>query len=139
MHFNKTETGNMDNIILLGILAFIVIGYFILRRFYRNTPVEDHHDHDTADGVCCGKHTVCDKGYDNSNLYYDDEELDRFKGTVPEEYSDCDIEEFRNVLYTMEENEVEGWVHCLQVRGIELPHEVKDEVLMMLQQKRSGQ
>ena len=131
----------MGNIILLGILAFIVFGYFILRRFYRNTPAEDHHDHDhdTADGVCCGKHTVCDKGYDNSNLYYDDEELDRFKGTAPEEYSDSDIEEFRNVLYTMEESEVEGWVHCLQVRSIELPHEVKDEVLMMLQQKRSGQ
>ena len=125
----------MGNIILLGILAFIVFGYFILRRFYRNTPAEDHHDHDhdTADGVCCGKHTVCDKGYDNSNLYYDDEELDRFKGVKADEYTDEEIEEFRQVLYTMREEEVENWAHCIETRGIELPLEIKEEILMMLQ------
>lgn len=131
----------MNKLILAAIAVLIIATFFIMQKFRKGTPVEEHHDHDhdTADGVCCGKHTVCDKGYDNSNLYFDDEELDNFKGIDPKEYSDSDIEEFRNVLYTMKEEEVESWVHCLQVRGIELPHEVKDEVLMMLQQKRSGQ
>ena len=132
MHFKAND---MENFILIGILVFIVAGFFILRKFYRNTPVDEHHDHEhgSEDGVCCGRHTNCAKGYDNSNLYFDDEELDRFKGTNPEEYSDSDIEEFRNVLYTMKEDEVDNWVHCLQTRGIELPPQVKEEVLMMLQ------
>ena len=93
----------------------------------------DHHDHEHEDGVCCGRHTNCAKGYDNSNLYFDDEELDRFKGKKQEEYSESDIEEFRHVLYTMKENEVDTWAHCLQTRGIEIPQEVKDEILLMLQ------
>ena len=84
-------------------------------------------------GVCCGKHTNCAKGYDNSNLYFDDEELDRFKGKKQEEYTDEETEEFRNVLYTMRSDEVDTWVHCLQTRGIEIPQEVKDEILLMLQ------
>ena len=79
------------------------------------------------------RHTNCEKGYDNSNLYFDDEELDRFKGKKQEEYTDEETEEFRNVLYTMRSDEVDTWVHCLQTRGIEIPQEVKDEILLMLQ------
>ena len=108
---------------------------FILRKMYGNTATttEDHDHHDGEDGTCCGKHTNCSKGYDNSNLYFDDEELDRFKGVKPEDYTDSDIEEFRQVLYTMREEEVENWAHCIETRGIELPLEIKEEILMMLQ------
>ena len=126
----------MENTYLIaGILAFIAICFFILNRIYRNrtTVNTEHHDHESADGVCCGKHTNCSQGYDNSNLYFDDEELDKFKGVKQEEYSDSDIEEFRQILYTMKEDEIDTWVHCLQTRGIEIPQEVKDEILMMLQ------
>lgn len=126
----------MEGTILISIiLAFIAIGFFVLNRFYRNRNVatEEHHDHSSDDGVCCGKHTNCAKGYDNSNLYFDDEELDRFKGVNPEEYTDSDIEEFKQILYTMKEEEIDTWVHCLQTRGIELPVEVKDEILLILQ------
>lgn len=124
----------MNIIISASILVFILGGFLILRRFRTVNVTDDHHDHhDGEDGVCCGKHTNCAKGYDNSNLYFDDEELDRFKGVKPEEYTDTDIEEFRQVLYTMKEDEVDTWVHCLQTRGIELPTEVKEEVLLMLQ------
>lgn len=123
-----------DTIILIGILLFIIAGFFILQKLYRNkTVTDDHHSHDTEDGVCCGKHTNCSKGYDNSNLYFDDEELDRFKGTKQEEYTESDIEEFRQILYTMKQSEIDTWVHCLQTRGIEIPQEVKDEILLILQ------
>lgn len=123
-----------DTIILGSILLLIIAGFFILKRFNRNKPaVDDHHDHGTEDGVCCGKHTNCAKGYDNSNLYFDDEELDRFKGVKAEEYSEDDAEEFRNILYTMRTEEIDTWVHCLQTRGIEIPKEVKEEILLILQ------
>ena len=124
----------MDTIILIAILAFLIAGFLLLRKFRKDTPAtDDHHDHTPVDGVCCGKHTVCDKGYDNKSLYFDDEELDRFKGKEQKEYTEEEIEEFRQVLYTMKPEEVDLWVHCLQTRGIEMPSAVKDEVLLMLQ------
>lgn len=127
----------MSSSILIAIIfALLAGGMFILRRIYGNTTTtaEDSHDHhDGEDGTCCGKHTTCAKGYDNSNLYFDDEELDRFKGVKPEDYTEADIEEFRQVLYTMREDEVENWAHCIETRGIELPVEIKEEILLMLQ------
>ena len=122
-------------IIIAIIFALLAGGMFILRRIYGNTPTaeESHDHHDGEDGTCCGKHTNCAKGYDTANLYFDDEELDRFKGKKPEEYTESEIEEFRHVLYTMREEEVENWAHCIETRGIELPLEIKEEILMMLQ------
>lgn len=123
-----------ETIILSAILIFIGGGFFLLNRFYRNrTVVDEHHDHEGEDGVCCGRHTNCAKGYDNSNLYFDDEELDVHKGKKADEYTDEDIEEFRNVLFTMRRNEVDTWVKCLQTRGIEIPQEIKDDILLILQ------
>lgn len=124
----------MHTIILAIIAVIIICAFLFLRRFRNSNTVEDHHhEHDTANGVCCGKHTNCAKGYDNSDLYFDDEELDRFKSFKQEDYTENDIEEFRQVLYTMQQQEVDNWVHCMQTRGIELPAEIKEEVLLMLQ------
>ena len=123
-----------NTIVLAGILAFIVAGFFAIRIFNRNkVVVNDHHSHENEDGECCGRHSNCSKGHDTGNLYFEDEELDRFKGTKLEDYTEADIEEFRHVLYTMKTDEVDTWAHCLQTRGIEIPQEIKDEILLMLQ------
>lgn len=122
-----------ETVLLIIICVLLLVTYYLFNKL--RGPIADHHDHhhDTPDGVCCGRHTVCDKGYDNSNLYFDDEELDRYKERGENEYSDEEAEEFRQVLYTMKESEVEQWVKCLQTRQIALPSQVKDEVLLMLQ------
>ena len=123
-----------NTIVLAGILAFIVAGFFAIRIFNRNkVVVNDHQSHENEDGECCGRHSNCSKGHDTGNLYFEDEELDRFKGTKQEDYTEADIEEFRHVLYTMKTDEVDTWAHCLQTRGIEIPQEIKDEILLMLQ------
>ena len=76
---------------------------------------------------------MCSHGYDKKDLYFDDEELDRFKEKPQEEYTDKDIEEFRNVLYTMQKDEVNLWIKCLEKRQIEIPEQIKDEILLILQ------
>lgn len=120
-------------IFLVAGLVFLVAVYFLTRKTGKNGKVqEDHHDHGGSETGCCGKHANCEKGSDGKELYYDDEELDRFKGVSPAEYCEADAEEFRHVLYTMKEDEVDNWVHCLQLRGIELPDDVKEEVLVIL-------
>ncbi len=122
-----------NTLILASILLLMVAAFFLLRRFGKVAEVaEEHHDHGGSEGGCCGRHANCEKDLNGKNLYFDDEELDRFKGVAPEEYSESDKEEFRHVLYTMKEDEVDTWAHCLQTRGIELPEDVKEEVLMIL-------
>ena len=39
-------------------------------------------------------------------------------------------------MYTMRSEEVAGWVRSLQLRGINLPDEVKDEVFLIVGERR---
>ena len=93
------------------------------------------------DMECCGQHEVCEKDSLLAALsreieYYNDEELDRFRGRRSDEYSETEVEEFHDVLFTMKEEEVAGWVRSLQLRAIEIPDDVKDEVLMIIGERR---
>ena len=64
--------------------------------------------------------------------YYDDQDLDRFAGREADSYTDKEVEEFSEVLYTMQPEEVAGWNRSLILRGINLPNQLKDEVINFL-------
>ncbi len=85
---------------------------------------------------CCGMHQVCEKTnlspHTGEIVYYDDEELDRYKGRDAEDYTVEEIEEFRDVLLTLLPQDVAGWSRSIQVRGITLPTEIRDELLMIV-------
>lgn len=86
---------------------------------------------------CCGEHEVCEKGRIKRALrtdieYFDDEELDSYRGTAPDEYDDEAVEEFREVLYTMHPSEIEDWLKSLELREVALPDALKDELFMLL-------
>ncbi len=88
---------------------------------------------------CCGAHEICEKENLLSGtteiLYYDDEELDLFinKKNI---YTVQEIKVFEEVLYTLKEEDVEGWLQSLQLRNIKLPEVLKDEVLLIISEKR---
>ena len=65
--------------------------------------------------------------------YYDDEELDRFRGRPSDQYTDEEVEEFATILYTMQPDEVKGWNRSLMLREINLPNEIKDELITMIE------
>lgn len=94
-------------------------------------------DPETADAtqqdeVCCGRHAVCEKGLLRPDeLYYDDEELDRFAGREPDSYTTDEINEFREVLYTLGATEVYAWGSALTQRDIALPLDLRDEWVML--------
>lgn len=95
----------------------------------------------TVDSECCGQHAVCEKesllaAVSKKIAYYDDEELDRFKGHPSDTYTNEEIEEFRDILYSMQETDVAGWSRSLQLRGIELPDEMKDELFLIVGERR---
>ncbi|WP_308276241.1 hypothetical protein [Prevotella sp.] len=64
--------------------------------------------------------------------YFDDEELDSFIGRPADSYTDDETEQFSDVLYTMRQDEVAAWCRSLNLRGIQLPNQIKDEVVMMI-------
>ena len=90
---------------------------------------------------CCGQHETCEKdsllaAISKQIEYYDDEELDRFRGKESNSYSEKEVDEFRDVLYTMKDDEVAGWVRSLQLRSVELPDDLKDEVFLIVGERR---
>ncbi|MDR1454574.1 MAG: phospholipase [Tannerella sp.] len=96
---------------------------------------------ETGSADCCGQHTVCERyrrpGTAGEEAgYYDDEELDAYRGTPPDAYPEAAEDAFREVLYTLRENEVAGWLHSLQQRGVHLPDALKDEAFLIVGEGR---
>ena len=133
-------------LILLGVVAFgFVAGYFYdlnIRRKIKRGEIKEAPAVNPIDMECCGQHEVCEKesllaALSKKIEYYDDEELDRFKGRGSNEYTEEEEEEFRDILYTTKEDEVAGWSRSLQLRGIELPDGLKDELFLIIGERRT--
>ena len=114
-----------------------------LRHQVERGEIEAMPDVNPVDMECCGQHEVCEKesllaAVSKKIEYYDDEELDRYIGTPPDAYTAMQEDEFRDVFYTMREEDVAGWVRSLQLRGIALPDGLKDEVFLIVGERRNG-
>ena len=64
--------------------------------------------------------------------YFEDEELDSFAGRRSDGYTDEEAEQFEEVLTTLRPEEVAAWNRSLILRGISVPDQIKDELLMLL-------
>jgi len=87
---------------------------------------------------CCGKHAVCEKdqllaaaGKDVE--YFDDEELDAFRDRPSDQYTPEEVAQFEEVMTTMRPDEVQDWLRSLNLRGINLPDDLKDEAIMLME------
>jgi hypothetical protein len=133
-------------IALLGVIA--ALAHWVRGKRYERmlrrgeiSPEEIPQEVNPVDMECCGAHEVCEKDSLLAALskqieYYNDEELDRFRGREGDEYTPEEADEFRDVLYTMRSDEVAGWVRSLQLRMVNLPDEVKDEVFLIVGERR---
>lgn len=64
--------------------------------------------------------------------YFNDEELNRFKGRSSDRYTDAEAEEFSEVMNTMKPGEVKDWNRSLTLRGIQVPDQIKDELIDLI-------
>ena len=124
----------------LIILAITVITGILLYTHHRltTTPDDDAVVEPKPSDECCGQHEVCERdsllaAVSKQIEYYDDEELDRFAGRQSDDYTDEETEEFREVMLTMKQDEVKEWNRSLILRGINIPDQLKDEVVMMIE------
>lgn len=119
-------------LVALGIVSAI-FGIISHRKGEDEEPLLEGNSCNT----CNGENTKCEQeclmeAATKEIEYYDDEELDRFKGRDAADYTDEEVEEFSEVLYTMQPEEVAGWNRSLILRGINLPNQIKDEVINFL-------
>ena len=101
-----------------------------------------------VDSECCGQHEICERdsllaAVSKQIEYYDDEELDKYIGTAPDAYTPEQEDEFRDVFYTVlpvclpgSATARYGWMRSLQLRGIALPENIKDEVFLIIGERR---
>ena len=54
---------------------------------------------------------------DETIEYFDDEELDQFRGIPSDQFNDTQIDQFREILYTIRPEELSGWFISLEKTG----------------------
>lgn len=89
--------------------------------------------------ICDGTDSRCEmtcrlEAAVNPIEYFDDEELDAFRGRQADSYTDAEMDMFREVLYTMQPQEVKAWCRSLDLRGVALPEPLRDEVLLFMEE-----
>ena len=132
-------------LVVLGLISAI-FGIVSHRKGEDEEPLQEG----VSCNTCNGENSKCEQdcmmeAATKEIEYYDDEdldrfarseehtsELDRFAGREADDYTDEEVEEFSEVLYTMQPDEVAGWNRSLILRGINLPNQLKDEVINFL-------
>lgn len=124
-------------LVLLGLAALAIQSLFYRKRDDKSVRPEPQKRNgtDNCASQCAGNNASCTaecmlRAAVEPAEYYEDEELDLFKGRPADSYNDNEIEQFRDVLYTLRPGEVTGWVCSLQKRGIALPLCLNDEMRM---------
>ena len=120
-------------LLALGLVSAL-IGFFSHKKGEEEQPLQEG----VSCNTCNGENTKCEQecmmeAATKEIEYYDDEELDVFKGKPSNEYTDEEVEQFSEILYTMKPEEVTGWNRSLILRGINLPDQLKDEVIAFLE------
>lgn len=102
---------------------------------------------DTCTDACCGINEVCPSQMILEGesgrcevVYYDDEELDAYRGRDAADYTPAEVDQFRDVLYTLLPADLMGWQRSLKRRGIAMPQPIHDEFIMLYNERHpSGQ
>jgi hypothetical protein len=127
-------------ILLISLLAIAIVAFVVtwLGQKFKLNKEEEGTKAKASEPVeeCCGAHEICETDLLNKMseeiVYFEDEELDAYKNYEENDYNDDQIDEFREVLYSLQQKEIELWLHSLELRKIELPSIIKSEVVFML-------
>jgi hypothetical protein len=119
------------SLVALGLISAL-IGYISYRRGDRQEIIKAQGDCTS----CSGSNAMCEqectmKAATEPIEYFDDEELDTFRGRPSDSYTEEETQQFADVLETLQPNEVKPWGRSLILRGINMPDSLKDEFTML--------
>ncbi|MBL7971854.1 MAG: hypothetical protein JNL03_10070, partial [Prolixibacteraceae bacterium] len=96
-------------------------------------PAEEPHP---VASDCCGAHEICEfdaSVFDEEQIiYFDDEELDVLRNVREDELTSRQIDDLREVLYTLRTNEINKWMTSLSRRHIHLPVILQQEARQLM-------
>lgn len=121
-------------IILIGLGIIVGMFTFLTHKEGDDTVVQPG----DACATCDGTNTKCEQecmmeAATKEIEYFDDEELDSYRSRPSDGYTDGEAEEFREVMYSMRQEEVKDWNRSLILRGISLPDQLKDEMILLME------
>lgn len=132
-------------LILIAAIAGVGAVLWLLEQNYRrrNKGGDEPAPQAEEPEECCGMHVTCEKdsllaSVSDKIEYYEDEELDAFKDRDAASYTPDESEQFREVLLSMRPDDIAGWARSLQLRGIALPQDVRDELLLIISEARKA-
>lgn len=123
---------------LIGAIAVLGIAVALFSLLGKNTqqPVKIN----PTCSTCTGDDSRCEQecmmeAATKEIEYYDDEHLDKYADRPSDGYTDDEVEEFAEVLYTMQQADVKGWNRSLILRNINIPDQLKDELIALISEK----
>ncbi|MDY4185094.1 MAG: phospholipase [Sodaliphilus sp.] len=131
--------------IFVAMVAVGVVLYLLDLRSRKNEPQDAAPEAPTTadcDADCCSTHDVCPsemmlEGCNAEIVYFDDEELDAFKGRAADAYTPEEEEQFRDVLYTLLPADLLPWEQSMKKRGIILPSAIRNEFVMLYAEQQN--
>ena len=125
-------------LILVGSLLILGIGLALWGKIGLKSDEDEAVREAPSCSTCSGSNSLCEQeclmeAATKEIEYFDDEHLDQFKGRNGAEYTDEEAEMFREVLLTMRREEAASWNRSLILRGIDIPYQVRDELIMMME------
>ena len=129
-------------LIILAALVSVGLVLYVHDRLTRRPEAEQAEEAAAESAAeepdqCCGRHAVCEKFGDplTDELYYDDEELAAYAGRPADSYTDDEAAAFREVMTTLQPGEYLSWGRAMERRGINLPSDVRDELILLISEQ----
>ena len=127
---------------LIGIIVFAALVFAVI-RFSKKKPAttepEPQEEPRQVASDCCGAHEICEfdaSAFDEEQIiYFDDEELDVLRNVREDQLSGEQIDDLREVLYTLRTNEINKWLTSLSRRHIHLPTILQQEARQLMAEK----
>lgn len=130
------------NIVIISILALLGLGVLaaIASKLSGNKGGNEEEQIVKATNdcsTCSGESDACEQvcmmeAATKAPVYFDDEELDIYKGRPADSYTDEEADAFSEIMYTMRPEEVKEWNRSLILRGINVPNQLKDELIALI-------
>lgn len=120
---------------VVSLIIFVIAGFILMLapkiRKATGEPENPQEEYKEIPSDCCGAHEICEfdefKFNEEAVVYFDDEELDVLRNVRESQLTPNQIDDLREVLYTLKTNEINNWLISLSRRHIHLPDILKQE------------
>ncbi len=125
---------------ILGLILLIAAVVFTVNRFRGKEVTESAAEPDEKPrqvaSDCCGAHEICefDESVFNEDeiIYFNDEELDELRNIREDQLTAANMDDLRDVLYTLRTDEINKWLTSISRRHIHLPAILQQEARQLI-------